>query len=60
MPKAKLTPNVISYGAAINSCEEGSQWQLSFELFYDMLGAKLTPNLILYRSAISYCELGGR
>ena len=47
-----LEPNVITYSAAISTCEKGSQWQQALELLAEMQAQGLEPDVITY-SAIS-------
>lgn len=32
MPLARLSPDVVSFNAAITACEQGSQWQLALSI----------------------------
>ena len=58
MRAAGLTPNAISYSAAISACEKGQQWQRALELLEEMKAAGVAPNVISYNAAISACEKG--
>ena len=51
-----LTPNEISYSAAISACEKGKQWEEALRLLQQMTCRALTPNEISYSAAISACE----
>ena len=55
-----LTPDVITYSAAISACEKGSQWERALELLSEMRERELTPNVITYNAAISACEKGSQ
>ena len=56
----QLGGNVITYSAAISSCEKAAQWQWALLLLDDLLDKKLTGNRITYTSTISACEKGQR
>ena len=60
MPNMKVTPNGISYNAAISACEKTGQWQLALSLLSSMPKMKVTPDGISYNAAISACEKGGQ
>ena len=57
MKEAKVDPDVISYNAAISSCEKGQQWPVAMHLFGSMPKAKVDADVI-YNAAISSCEKG--
>merc|ERR1712176_1285716 len=44
MQEAGVTPNVISYSAAISACEKGLQWELALKLFGEMREAGVAPD----------------
>jgi pentatricopeptide repeat domain-containing protein 1 len=60
MPKAKISPYVTSFNAAISACEKGGQWEQALALFQAIPKAKISPNVISYNAAISACEKGER
>ena len=60
MPQRALTPNVISYSAAMSACEKGGQWQRALELLEGMPQRALKPDVISYNAATSVCEKGGQ
>ena len=53
-----VTPNVISFNAAISACEKGGQWQQTSLLLVDMGMAGVTLEVISFTAAISACEKG--
>ena len=57
MPKAKLSPNALSYSAAISACEKGGQWQLALTLFMEMQKAlsQIGQDDISYRAVVRFC-----
>eukprot|EP00438_Fugacium_kawagutii_P031427 Skav205777 [mRNA] locus=scaffold1714:690856:694318:- [translate_table: standard] len=52
--------DVISYSAAISSCETEGQWRKALHLFHLMKHAELLPDVISYNAAISSCEKGSQ
>ena len=60
LTQAAVDPNVISFNAAISSCEKAEQWQQALFLFQTMRNAKIQPNVISYNAAISSCQKGGQ
>eukprot|EP00439_Symbiodinium_sp_Y106_P056117 s4792_g7.t2 len=44
--KAKVAPNVVTYGAAISACDKGSQWQQSLDLLKLMARRKALPDRV--------------
>ena len=53
-----LTPDEISYNAAISACEKGKQWEEALRLLQQMTCRALTPDEISYSAAISAFEKG--
>ena len=53
-----LTPNVVSFNAAIGACEKGKQWEEALGLLLEMAHQLLTPNVVSWSAAISACEKG--
>ena len=53
-----LTPNVVSWSAAISACEKGKQWEGALGLLQEMVHQLLTPNVVSWSAAISSCEKG--
>ena len=60
MPSMKMCPNVVTYNAAISSCEKGSQWQLALHLLWTAVGGRVSPDIITYSAAMSACETEGQ
>jgi pentatricopeptide repeat protein len=58
MDKRRITPNVISYNAAISACEKSGQWEKALELLREMDNRIIKPKVISYCAAISACEKG--
>ena len=55
-----LTPNVVSYSAAMSACEKGKQWEEAFALLQEIVRRVLTPNVVSYSAAMSAFETGGQ
>ena len=53
MPSAKIFPNIISFNAAIASCEKGHQW---LRALHFLCRGSLRPDVISFSSALSACE----
>ena len=53
MRGAGITPDVISYNAAISACSRGQQWQRALGLLEALRAAGITPNVVRYSAAIS-------
>ncbi|CAE8639941.1 unnamed protein product [Polarella glacialis] len=60
MPERKLTPNEVSYSAAISACEKVGRWQLALKLLDTMPQISIVPNAVSFNAAISACEKGGQ
>ena len=41
-----LTPNVVSWSAAVSACEKGMQWEGALGLLQEMPHQLLTPNVV--------------
>ena len=41
-----LTPNVVSWSAAISACEKGKQWEGALGLLQEMVHQLLTPDVV--------------
>ena len=59
MRERGVTPNVISFNAAISACEKGGKWERALSLLDAMRERGVTPNVISFSAAISACEKGG-
>lgn len=55
-----VAPNLITYNAAINACEEGLQWDRALTLLQVMASSKVTADVISYSSCIAACGQGQR
>ena len=55
-----LTPDVVSWSAAISVCEKGKQCEGALVLLQRMVHQVLTPNVASRSAAISACEKGKR
>ena len=55
-----VTPDVISFSAAISACEKGGQWERALALLEEMRERAWSRNVISFNAAISACEKGGR
>ena len=55
-----LSPNVITYNAAISACEKGEQWEYALALLRRMEARRLRPDAISYCATISACGRGGQ
>ena len=55
-----LEPDVVSYGAAISSCDSSCEkcelWDKALALLREMSSKWLEQNVINYSAAISFCE----
>eukprot|EP00973_Karenia_brevis_P045289 6274295-Karenia_brevis.AAC.1 len=60
MRKRGLSPNVISFSAAISACVKGEQWQRVAPVLYEMRRRCLSLDVISFSAAISACEKGGQ
>jgi len=60
MESRGITPNTISYSAAISACEKEGQWQQALILLREMESRGISPGTISYNAAISACEKGGQ
>ena len=58
MPAAELAPDIISFSAAIGSCEEGQQWEKSLALFHDIQSRRKVGKLGKPRWFFSTCPSG--
>ena len=50
-----LTPNVVSWNAAMSACEKGKQWGGALGLLQDMVHQLLAPDVVSLNAAISAC-----
>ena len=41
-----LTPNVLSWSAAISACEKGEQWEGALGLLQEMVHQLLAPDML--------------
>ena len=41
-----LTPDVMSFNAAMGACEKGKQWAEALGLLQEMMHQLLTPNVV--------------
>ena len=41
-----LTPDVVSWNAAISACEKGKQWEGALGLLHEMVYCLLTPHAV--------------
>ena len=46
MVHQSLTPNVVSWSAAISACEKGKQWEGALGLLQEMVRQLLTPDVV--------------
>eukprot|EP00435_Cladocopium_sp_Y103_P067989 s288_g30.t2 len=63
MPEMKLQPDVVSFSAAISSCEKMGRWQQALELFSQLTGkphGTCFANDFSFNAVISSCEKAGR
>lgn len=58
MQLSKIEPNVISFSAAIKSCEQMSDWRSAIELLELMKAVGIKPNEITYCCIISAASKG--
>lgn len=59
MELEKIPKDVITYTAAINSCEKAQDWRTAIELFEEMdIVDGIKPNLITLNSVLSACASG--
>jgi pentatricopeptide repeat protein len=55
-----IQPDVISYSAAISSCEKAGKHQSALDLLREMDTRGIQPNVISYNAATSSCEKAGK
>ena len=55
-----MSPDVITFNAAISACEKGSQTNKAFSLLVGMRRQALSPDVISFNAAISACEKGSQ
>ncbi|CAE8614970.1 unnamed protein product [Polarella glacialis] len=61
MAELGITPDEISYNAAISACEKSAQWQVALRLLsVAMPQMRVAPSEVSYNAAISACEKGGQ
>ena len=60
MRRYGLSPNVISFSAAISACEKGGHWHEAVRLLSVMSWEDLSPDVISFSADISACEKGGQ
>merc|ERR1711904_202411 len=61
MRECGVTPDVISFNAAISACEKGGQWEQALALLDKMRKNGVTPpDVISFNAAISACGKGGQ
>ena len=53
-----LTPNVVSWTAAISACENGKLWEGALGVLQEMVHQLLTPDVVSWSAAIGACEKG--
>ena len=53
-----LTPDVVSWGAAISACEKGKRWERALGLLQEMVHQLLTPDVMSCNAAGSAYEKG--
>ena len=53
-----MTPDVVSYNAAISACEKGKQWEGALTLLQEMVRLVITPGVVSFSAATSACEKG--
>eukprot|EP00913_Durusdinium_trenchii_P027254 g25569.t1 len=58
MAQRQIRQDVISFSAAISSCEKASQWPFALLLFQQMHLAEIVPNNYSYSAAIISCQKG--
>ena len=58
MRRHALSPDVISFNAAISTCEKGSYTNKACSLLVGMGRQALSPDVISFNAAISTCEKG--
>ncbi|CAE7024593.1 unnamed protein product [Symbiodinium sp. CCMP2456] len=59
MQTTRISPNSISYKAAIGACGRAENWQVAMHLFREMPRAAITPNVIIYNTTITAAEKAG-
>ena len=56
MPSKLLQPDVVSYNAAISSCEKTEILEKALALLREMSPKWLKPDVVSYSAAISSCD----
>ena len=61
MPGNRLVPNVISFNAAISSCQRGGHWNEAMNLLETMLSKpSLSPDLVSFNSTMASFQKDGQ
>merc|ERR1712118_57970 len=55
MRERGVSPDVISFNAAISACEKGGQWERALSLLDEMRESGVSPNVISFNAAILSC-----
>jgi pentatricopeptide repeat domain-containing protein 1 len=58
-PRSSVTPNIVSYNAAIRACAEGLNLNGAFDLLRQLKEDGLEPTIITYGSLMTACERVG-
>mmetsp|Transcript_40075 Transcript_40075/g.114658 ORF Transcript_40075/g.114658 Transcript_40075/m.114658 type:complete len:96 (+) Transcript_40075:382-669(+) len=59
MQRSVVSPNVISFSAAISACDRAGQWVQALALLAAALAAGLEPDVFAFSAAISACSTAG-
>ena len=51
----ELTPDAVSYHAAVSACEKGKQWEGGLALLQWTVRKELMPDVVSYSAAITAC-----
>uniref|UniRef100_A0A7S4RPL2 PROP1-like PPR domain-containing protein n=1 Tax=Ditylum brightwellii TaxID=49249 RepID=A0A7S4RPL2_9STRA len=57
--QSNVTPNIVTYNAAIRACAEGQDLIGAFELVDELIACGLKPTIVTYGSLMTACERVG-
>jgi len=58
--KSVVTPDIISFSAAISACEKANKWEHALKLFEILNQRSICPDAVVFNACISACGNGGK